>query len=297
MGSSSGSDVEAGFAKLQGEDFEYYMQTYSIILGRNSKKSTVDVDLSSLGGGMNISRHHARIFYDFQRRRFALEVLGKNGCFVEGVLHLPGNAPVKLDSQDLLQIGDKEFYFLLPIRSILGGPIGPRHHVNVNYPAGGSPVLPHHHHHQHLPLPPPVGYGGVGKKGLLRGREYYEEYDDDDGGEAGSGTKKMRRGDGGFEGGGYGYASGGSSGKVAVSAHLGECGSDFNGGQDAISEVTLVWTVMRKGSDAPARRCERLAMDGFRRGRGRPRKYWREVIRHDIEQLQLTEDMTLDRKV
>ncbi|CAN4093772.1 unnamed protein product [Withania somnifera] len=192
MGSSSGSDVEAGFAKLQGEDFEYYMQTYSIILGRNSKKSTVDVDLSSLGGGMNISRHHARIFYDFQRRRFALEVLGKNGCFVEGVLHLPGNPPVKLDSQDLLQIGDKEFYFLLPIRSILGGPIGPRHHLlNVNYPAGSL-----HHHQQHMPLPPPVGYGGVGKKGLLRGREYYEEeYDDGDGGEAVSGTKKVLRGD------------------------------------------------------------------------------------------------------
>ncbi|KAJ8558263.1 hypothetical protein K7X08_005029 [Anisodus acutangulus] len=197
MGSSSGSDVEAGFAKLQGEDFEYYMQTYSIILGRNSKKSTVDVDLSSLGGGMNISRHHARIFYDFQRRRFALEVLGKNGCFVEGVLHLPGNLPVKLDSQDLLQIGDKEFYFLLPVRSILGGPIGPsRHHVNV----------PHQ-----LPV---VGYGGgVGKKGLLRGREEY--YDDD-----GSGSKKMRRGDGGIEGGGYGYVSGGSTGKVAISGHL-----------------------------------------------------------------------------
>ncbi|KAM3354212.1 hypothetical protein ACQJBY_025083 [Aegilops geniculata] len=111
-------EVEAGFAKLQGEDFEYYMQTYSIILGRNSKKSTVDVDLSSLGGGMNISRHHARIFYDFQRHRFALDVIGKNGCHVEGVLHLPGNSPGKLDSQDLLQIGDKKFYFLLPTRSI-----------------------------------------------------------------------------------------------------------------------------------------------------------------------------------
>ncbi|KAE8673092.1 FHA domain-containing protein FHA2 [Hibiscus syriacus] len=84
MGTTVGSDVEAGFAKLQGEDFEYYMQTYSIMLGRNSKKSTVDVDLASLGGGMNISRHHARIFYDFTRRRFALEVLGKNGCLVEG---------------------------------------------------------------------------------------------------------------------------------------------------------------------------------------------------------------------
>ncbi|VAH68582.1 unnamed protein product [Triticum turgidum subsp. durum] len=111
-------EVEAGFAKLQGEDFEYYMQAYSIMLGRNSKKSTVDVDLSSLGGGMNISRHHARIFYDFQRRRFALDVIGKNGCHVEGVLHLPGNSPLKLDSQDLLQIGDKRFYFLLPTRSI-----------------------------------------------------------------------------------------------------------------------------------------------------------------------------------
>lgn len=113
-------EMEAGFAKLQGEDFEYYMQTYSIVLGRNSKKSTVDVDLAGLGGGMNISRQHARILYDFERRRFVLEVLGKNGCYVEGVLHMPGPgvAPVKLDSQDLLQIGEKRFYFLLPAKQI-----------------------------------------------------------------------------------------------------------------------------------------------------------------------------------
>ncbi|WOL02507.1 FHA domain-containing protein FHA2-like [Canna indica] len=119
--SITAEDVEVGFAKLQGEDFEYYMQTYSIVLGRNSKTSAVDVDLVELGGGMNISRHHARIFYDFTRRRFALEVLGKNGCLVEGVLHVPGTPPVKLDSQDLLQMGDKQFYFLLPTRSIFGG--------------------------------------------------------------------------------------------------------------------------------------------------------------------------------
>ncbi|PHU14258.1 hypothetical protein BC332_15463 [Capsicum chinense] len=31
---------------------------------------------------------------------------------------------------------------------------------------------------------------------------------------------------------------------------------------------------MRRGMDAPVRRCERLALDGFRRGR--PKKYWRE---------------------
>ncbi|KAJ7173144.1 hypothetical protein O6H91_Y542800 [Diphasiastrum complanatum] len=113
-------ELEAGFAKLQGEDFEYYMQTYSIVLGRNSNTSTVyvDLDLASLGGGKNISRQHARIFYDFDRKRFALEVLGKNGCYVEGVLYLPGTSPIKLDSQDLLQIGDKKFYFLLPTKKI-----------------------------------------------------------------------------------------------------------------------------------------------------------------------------------
>ncbi|CAN8269562.1 unnamed protein product [Cochlearia groenlandica] len=160
-----GSDVEVGFAKLQGEDFEYYMQSYSIMLGRNSKKSTVDVDLSSLGGGMNISRNHARIFYDFTRRRFSLEVLGKNGCFVEGVLHLPGNPNVKLDSQDLLQIGDKEFYFLLPVRSILGGSLGSRHNV------AGTAVSPYRNYHS--------GPGSGSGKMSGRSREFYE-YDDDD---------------------------------------------------------------------------------------------------------------------
>ncbi|XP_059289992.1 transcriptional activator FHA1-like [Lycium ferocissimum] len=208
MGSSSGSDVEAGFAKLQGEDFEYYMQTYSIILGRNSKKSTVDVDLSSLGGGMNISRHHARIYYDFQRRRFALEVLGKNGCLVEGVLHLPGNPPIKLDSQDLLQIGDKEFYFLLPVRSILGGPR--QQHVG-KYPGSGQAGVAAHLLEAAAGNVGPTGYGGGAH--IRERREYYEEeYDDDDNG--GSVGKKMRKGEG------YGYGSCGSSGKASISGQL-----------------------------------------------------------------------------
>jgi hypothetical protein len=130
---STASDLEVGFAKLQGEGFEYYMQTYSIVLGRHSHRRDrsgavaaapppdadgVDVDLGALGGGMNVSHRHARIFYDFVRRRFALEVLGKNGCLVEGVHHFPGSPPVKLDSQDLLQMGDAQFYFLLPSRSV-----------------------------------------------------------------------------------------------------------------------------------------------------------------------------------
>ncbi|KAF3620006.1 putative pre-mRNA-processing factor 6-like [Capsicum annuum] len=69
--------------------------------------------------------------------------------------------------------------------------------------------------------------------------------------------------------------------------------------ENKMREVRLRWFghAMRRGMDAPVRRCERLALDGFRRGRGRPKKYWGEVIRRDMEQLQLTEDMTLDRKI
>ncbi|PHT72459.1 hypothetical protein T459_23244 [Capsicum annuum] len=48
---------------------------------------------------------------------------------------------------------------------------------------------------------------------------------------------------------------------------------------------------MRRSTDAPVWRCERPTMDGFKQGRGRSKKYCDEVIMHDIEQLQLTEDM------
>ncbi|PHT74942.1 hypothetical protein T459_22219 [Capsicum annuum] len=48
--------------------------------------------------------------------------------------------------------------------------------------------------------------------------------------------------------------------------------------EDKMQEVRLRWFghVMRRGTDAPVRRCERLALDGFMPGRGRPKKYWRE---------------------
>ncbi|KAF3629886.1 hypothetical protein FXO37_28719 [Capsicum annuum] len=54
--------------------------------------------------------------------------------------------------------------------------------------------------------------------------------------------------------------------------------------------------VMRRDTNAPVQRCESLTMDDFKRGRGSPKKYWRKVNRHDMDQLQLTEDMNLDRK-
>ncbi|PHT55657.1 Accelerated cell death 11 [Capsicum baccatum] len=74
-------------------------------------------------------------------------------------------------------------------------------------------------------------------------------------------------------------------------------GSGFGGGQDAGSEVAMVQACDEEVHGCSNTEVWRLAMDGFKRGRGRSKKYWREVIRHDMEHLQLIEDMTLDRKM
>ncbi|KAF3633924.1 putative glucan endo-1,3-beta-glucosidase A-like [Capsicum annuum] len=69
--------------------------------------------------------------------------------------------------------------------------------------------------------------------------------------------------------------------------------------EDKIRELRLRWFghVMTRGTDTPVRRCERLAVGGFIQGRGRPKKYCRKVIGDDMKQLQLTENITLYRKV
>ncbi|KAG5590522.1 hypothetical protein H5410_041036 [Solanum commersonii] len=75
----------------------------------------------------------------------------------------------------------------------------------------------------------------------------------------------------------------------------------YKAGLCLISAVVVIWVTsaevtQRRGADAPVRRCEGLVVEGTQRGRGRPKKYWGEVIRQDLAQLHLTEDMTLDRK-
>lgn len=55
--------------------------------------------------------------------------------------------------------------------------------------------------------------------------------------------------------------------------------------------------VKRRDIDAPVRRYEKLALVGQRRGRGKTKKYYGEVIRQDMALFQLTEDMTFDRRV
>ncbi|XP_019246422.1 PREDICTED: uncharacterized protein LOC109226074 [Nicotiana attenuata] len=69
--------------------------------------------------------------------------------------------------------------------------------------------------------------------------------------------------------------------------------------EEKLRQVRLRWygNVRNRCPEAPVRRCERLHMRDLRKGRGRPKMYLGKVIRHDMTLLQLTKDMTLDRKL
>ncbi|PHT89459.1 hypothetical protein T459_04572 [Capsicum annuum] len=64
--------------------------------------------------------------------------------------------------------------------------------------------------------------------------------------------------------------------------------------EDKLREVRLHWFehVMRRDLNVPVWRYERLTIDDFRRGRGRPKKRWREVERNDAE-----DQLTLKRRI
>lgn len=117
-----GSDQIQAYAKLEFPGFSYYLQTLDVLIGRRPGNPSapppqritdarpeggVDVDLGPL---KSISRHHARIYYSAAgvplphppgpRRHdeddlgpalkdgaFVLQVLGRNGAFVDDVYH------------------------------------------------------------------------------------------------------------------------------------------------------------------------------------------------------------------
>jgi len=69
--------------------------------------------------------------------------------------------------------------------------------------------------------------------------------------------------------------------------------------KDKMREARLRWFghIRRRPMDAPVRRGETIVCSDHRRRRGRLRKSWREVIRHDLKMLGLVEDMAHNRKL
>ncbi|CAM0136182.1 hypothetical protein VKS41_005425 [Umbelopsis sp. WA50703] len=111
----STSNLDSGpvqaYAKLEGDEFCYYIRTLQVTLGRKgSKNENVDIPL---GTTKSVSRQHARLFYNFTTQRFEMMVFGKNGAFVNEHFVEKG-VTVPLENRTKIQIGEVSFLFLLP---------------------------------------------------------------------------------------------------------------------------------------------------------------------------------------
>ena len=69
--------------------------------------------------------------------------------------------------------------------------------------------------------------------------------------------------------------------------------------EDKMRDARLRWFghIRRRSRDAPVRRCETIEYSYYKRSRGRAKKSWGEVIRHDLKTLGLVKDMSQDRKL
>ena len=82
---------ENPIAKLETREFEYMITQKRIVIGRNSNKGDVDVNM---GNSTFISRKHIEIYY--QDSYFYMICNGKNGVFVDGQFQRKSAPPLML---------------------------------------------------------------------------------------------------------------------------------------------------------------------------------------------------------
>ncbi|KAF2879290.1 hypothetical protein ILUMI_26882 [Ignelater luminosus] len=78
-------------ARLEGREFEYMVRQNRIVIGRNSSRGDVDVNM---GHSSFISRKHLEVYFDHPF--FYLMCNGKNGVFVDGVFQRKGAPSIQL---------------------------------------------------------------------------------------------------------------------------------------------------------------------------------------------------------
>ncbi|XP_073944956.1 forkhead box K [Choristoneura fumiferana] len=85
-------------ARLDGRDFEYLIRQKRVVIGRNSSRGEVDVNM---GHSSFISRRHLELFYD--QPEFYLTCNSKNGVLVDGVFQRKGSPPMQLPKRCTLR--------------------------------------------------------------------------------------------------------------------------------------------------------------------------------------------------
>lgn len=110
------------YPKLVGSNWDCYITTDSIVLGRSPGSDTtlrrqthgskVDIDFGP--DRRDISRQHAEI--RFHRDKWILRIYGRNGVKVNHVLRKPKSPPVTLSNGSLIEIVGHAFVFILPMK-------------------------------------------------------------------------------------------------------------------------------------------------------------------------------------
>ncbi|XP_014772374.1 forkhead box protein K1 isoform X1 [Octopus bimaculoides] len=85
-------------ARLEGRDFEYTMRQTRIVIGRNSSKGEVNINV---GHSSFISRKHLELCYE--PPNFFMKCSGKNGVFVDGIFQRKGLSPLQLPKTCVLR--------------------------------------------------------------------------------------------------------------------------------------------------------------------------------------------------
>lgn len=114
---AQGNEVKA-YAKIAGHNWTYFVKELKVTIGRNAEsfklgdEGGAEIDL---GPSKVVSRNHAVIEYNLQRRCWELFISGRNGLKVNGYrLNFTPNTPYELNSGNIIDIGGTQMMFILP---------------------------------------------------------------------------------------------------------------------------------------------------------------------------------------
>ena len=113
---------DEGFAMLRCANWGYYIQKLYCIIGYKPKKHDIDsnkcntvweVDVD-LGHIKNVSKQHAFIAYNFHIKSFEIKNLSKKFSIRVNGVQMNYNEEMPLSHKSVINIGNQEFFFLLP---------------------------------------------------------------------------------------------------------------------------------------------------------------------------------------
>ena len=113
---------DEGFAMLRCANWGYYIKKLYCIIGyepvkhdniSNKCHTTWEVDVD-LGHIKNVSKQHALIVYNFELKTFEIKNLSKKFPIRVNGIQMNYNEEMELQHKSLINIGNQEFFFLLP---------------------------------------------------------------------------------------------------------------------------------------------------------------------------------------